>query len=155
VGRAPGEVKMAVVYAVYPIDSDAELESEEARAALGPLAVSRLRYLTANHPDPKEVPDRFRAGYEAYRDYRENLDERSRHTDNYEGYLVFTPPNLERFVDPESMRAIGTIGTPEEVIAELRAMKSAGVDHVSLQIAGPPPRWCQRMGDEILPAVAS
>jgi alkanesulfonate monooxygenase SsuD/methylene tetrahydromethanopterin reductase-like flavin-dependent oxidoreductase (luciferase family) len=154
-GRAPGEVKMAVVYAVYPIDSQEELDGEEARAALGPLAVSRLRYLTANHADPREVPERFRAGYLAYRAYREGLDARSRHTDNYEGYLVFTPPSLERFVDARSMRAIGTVGTPAEVVAELRAMKRAGVDHVSLQIAGPPAHWCERMGTEILPAVAS
>lgn len=153
-GREPGSVKMAVVWAVYPIDDEAELEEEEALAALGPLVVSRLRYLTANHPDPEKVPDRFRAGYRAYSAYRETLDERSRHTDNYEGYLVFTPPNLEGFVDPQAMHAIGTVGSADEVVAALTEMRDAGVEHVSLQVAGPPPRWSQRMATEVLPRLA-
>lgn len=154
-GRDPGAVKLAVVYAVYPLESEAELDEEEARRALGPLVVSRLRYLTANHADPEEVPERFRAGFVAYREHREALDERSRHTDNYEGYLVFTPADLERFVDPDAMRAVGTVGSAAEVVAELRAMRAAGVDHVSLQIAGPPARWCERMATAVLPALGS
>src|SRR3712207_8575210 len=47
--RVGDAVKFGVVFAVYPVSSDADLETEEARAALGPLVVSRLRYLTANH----------------------------------------------------------------------------------------------------------
>jgi len=77
-GREPGSVKIATVFAVYPVESEAELEAEEARGALGPLVISRLRYLTANHEDANEVPDAFRAGFEAYSRYREGLDAQTR-----------------------------------------------------------------------------
>jgi alkanesulfonate monooxygenase SsuD/methylene tetrahydromethanopterin reductase-like flavin-dependent oxidoreductase (luciferase family) len=137
---------MGVVFAVYPIESDAELETEEARAALGPLVVSRLRYLTANHASADEVPVEFRDGYRAYSEYRGSLDEETRHFDNFEGYLVFTPEHLERFVTPDSMRKVCFIGSSAEVAAELDRMRDAGVDHASLQMAGDSIAWLARMG---------
>jgi hypothetical protein len=39
------------------------------------------------------------------------------------------------------------VGDTADVAAELQRMADAGVDHVSLQIAGPPPIWCERMAD--------
>jgi alkanesulfonate monooxygenase SsuD/methylene tetrahydromethanopterin reductase-like flavin-dependent oxidoreductase (luciferase family) len=154
-GRDPGTIKLAVVYLLYPIESEAELETEDLRAALGPLVISRLRYLTAQHTDAAAVPAPFRSGFEEYRRYREGLDEASRHFENYEGYLVFTPEHLESFVTPSSIRAVCLVDSPARVVAELEAMAAAGVDHVSLQIAGPPARWIERMGREVLPSVSS
>ena len=51
------------------------------------------------------------------------------------------------------MRTIATIGSPEEVTAELMKMKDAGVDQVTLQMAGPPESWCRRMGEQVLPVL--
>jgi 5,10-methylenetetrahydromethanopterin reductase len=144
-GRDPDPLKMAVVFAVYPIEDEAELDTPEARAALGPLVVSRLRYLTANHRHSSEVAPAFRPGFDAYLEYREGLDPETRHVENYEGYLVFTPEHLERFVTPESIRTVAHVGDVDQVAAELRRMAGAGVDHLSLQMAGPPPLWCERM----------
>jgi alkanesulfonate monooxygenase SsuD/methylene tetrahydromethanopterin reductase-like flavin-dependent oxidoreductase (luciferase family) len=107
--------------------------------------VSRLRYLTANHASAEEVPPEFRDGYRAYSEYRASLDEQTRHFDNFEGYLVFTPEHLERFVTPDSMRKVALIGSPAEVGAELDRMREAGVDHVSLQMAGDSVAWLERM----------
>jgi hypothetical protein len=45
--------------------------------------------------------------------------------------------------------------SPEAVAGELRRMADAGVDQATLQIAGPPASWCERMGDSVLPAVQS
>ena len=144
VGDAP---KLGVVFAVYPVSSDDELSSEAARAALGPLVVSRLRYLTANHASADEVPIEFRDGYRAYSEYRETLDPETRHFDNFEGYLVFTPEHLERFVTPESMRKVAFVGSGSEVAAELDRMADAGVDHASLQMAGDQISWLKTMGE--------
>jgi 5,10-methylenetetrahydromethanopterin reductase len=143
IGTGP---QVGVVFAVYPIDSDADLETPEARAALGPLVVSRLRYLTANHPSADEVPEAFREGYEAYSKYRATLDPETRHVENFEGYLVFTPEHLERFVTPESMRTVCHVGSPAQIGAELDRMEDAGVDHASLQMAGDSIAWLGRMG---------
>jgi 5,10-methylenetetrahydromethanopterin reductase len=137
--------KLGVVFAVYPVESDAELETEAARAALGPLVVSRLRYLTANHASADEVPPEFRDGYRAYSEYRATLDDETRHFDNFEGYLVFTPEHLERFVTPDSMRKVCFVGSSAEVRGELDRMRDAGVDHASLQMAGDSIAWLRRM----------
>lgn len=150
-GRDPDALKIGTVFAVFPIADESELESPETRAALGPLVVSRLRYLTANHASAAEVPEPFRPGFEEYLAYRDRLDPVSRHLDNYEGYLVFTPEHLERFVTPESMRTVVRIGTSEEVAAELARMRDAGIEQATLQIAGPPRAWIDRMGAEVLP----
>ena len=121
------------------------LKSEEARAALGPLVISRARYLTANHSDAAEVPEHFRPGFEAYMRHRESLDEETRHFQNYEGYLVTVPDYLDGFVTPESIRTTVHVADGDGVLAELQRMADAGVDHASLQIAGPPASWCERM----------
>jgi alkanesulfonate monooxygenase SsuD/methylene tetrahydromethanopterin reductase-like flavin-dependent oxidoreductase (luciferase family) len=154
-GHDPDAIQIGVVYAVYPIESEAELDSDEARAALGPLVVSRLRYLTANHASSDEVPEPFRPGFDAYLRHRASLDDETRHFDNYEGYLAFTPPHLESFVTPETIRTVVCAGSPEVVAAELRRMADAGVDQATLQIAGPPASWCERMGESVLPALSS
>lgn len=143
-----------VVFAMQPIDTDDELETDAMRSALGPLVVSRLRYLTANATSPDEVPVAFRDGFVAYQVYREGLDGRTRHLDNYRGYLVFTPPELERFVTPASMRAVALVGAPERIAAEFDEMAMAGVTHVSLQMAGDQSRWCERMARQVFPLVA-
>lgn len=152
-GRDPREIRIGVVYAVYPYDDESELEGEEARDALGPLVISRLRFLTANHQRSSEVPEPFRPGFDAYLEHRASLDDHRRHLDNYLGYLTFVPDHLQDFVHPESMRTICLAADAAAVAAELRRMRDAGVDHVSLQIAGPPTRWIERMGRDVLPIV--
>ncbi|MFR9806056.1 LLM class flavin-dependent oxidoreductase [Pseudonocardia sp. RS010] len=144
-GRRPQDVSLGVIYAMYPVEDLDELDGAEARAALGPLVVSRLRYLTNTFDDPEQVPERFRRAYRAYRAYRATLDERSRHFDNYLGYLTFMPPELEPFVDRESIATVCLAADPARIATELRAMAAAGVDHCSLQIAGSPVTWIDRM----------
>ncbi len=144
VGESP---QLGVVFAVYPIESDAELDTDAARAALGPLVVSRLRYLTANHASADEVPAEFRDGYRAYSKYRASLDEQTRHFDNFLGYLVFTPEHLEPFVTPDSMRKVCFVGSSSEVAGELDRMRDAGVEQATLQMAGDTIAWLARMGE--------
>ena len=155
--RAPGlgEPGIGVVYAMAPIADDAELETQAMRDHIGPLVVSRLRYLTANAESPDEVPAAFRDGFVAYKAYRAALDPASRHLDNYRGYLVHTPPDLERFVTPASMRAVALLGRPERIAEELTAMAAAGVTHCSTQMAGDQAAWCARMATEVFPLLGA
>jgi 5,10-methylenetetrahydromethanopterin reductase len=152
-GVDPDAIGIGVLYAVYPVEDEDELDDEQARAALGPLVVSRLRFLTANYSAPEEVPPAFRQAFVAYQDYKDGLDPRRRHLENYEGYLTWMPEHLERFVTPESIRAVCYVSDSAGVAAELQRMADAGVAHASLQIAGPPPQWCERMGRAVLTAL--
>lgn len=150
-GRDPDEVAIGVVYSVLPIEHEDELRTPELLDAVGPLVVSRLRYLTANARDPAEVPSIFREGFVAYQRHREELDPVERHLENYRGYLVFTPPDLEHMVTPDAMRSVTHIGSPADVAAELQRMADCGVDQVSLQMAGDVPAYCRRMADSVMP----
>ena len=125
------------------------------RDHIGPLVVSRLRYLTANAETPDEVPAAFRDGFVAYKAYRAALDPASRHLDNYRGYLVYTPPDLERFVTPASMKAVALLGRPERIAEELTAMAAAGITHCSTQMAGDQAAWCARMAAEVFPLLGA
>lgn len=145
------EPRFGVVCAMQPIQDESELERPTIRAALGPLVVSRLRYLTANASSADDVPQQFRDGFVAYSAYRDRLDAQVRHLDNYRGYLVETPPDLESFVTPASMKTVALIGPPGRIAEELRAMAAAGVDHCGLQMAGDQPAWCERMASQVFP----
>lgn len=142
---------MGVVTSMAPIRDDSELDTVQMREAIGPLVVSRLRYLTANATSPDEVPAAFRDGFVAYKEYRDLLDPETRHLDNYRGYLTFTPPDLERFVTRESMKAVSLLDRPERLAEELSAMAAAGVEHCSIQMAGDQVAWCARMAEDVFP----
>jgi len=150
-GRDPGAIRVGVVTMIYPIESEDELSTDVARQSLGPLVVSRLRYLVANRTPLDMVAPELRSGVAAYRSYMEQLPSETRHLDNYLGYLVFVPEELEEFVSPEAMRGLGCIGEPSAVAHELQLMRSAGVDHVSLQIAGDQVDFCRRLEQLLRP----
>lgn len=150
-GRDPADVSIGVVTMIYPIESDGELDSEQARRSLGPLVISRLRYLVANEVPSDAVPAELRDGVAAYRAHLDRLPPETRHLENYYGYLVFVPEELEALVTPEAMRGLGCIGEPSRVAGELALMRSAGVDHVSLQMAGDHTDFCRRLEQLLVP----
>lgn len=153
-GRSPGAVKIGLLTTVYPTASGAGLEEPEALAALGPLAVSRLRFFSTQTDDPAAVPEAFREAFAEYLRERSRLDPAAAHLEGYDGYLVDVPAPLRHFLSPELMRAVAFVGDADAVAAELGAMAAAGADQVGLQIAGPPAGWCERMKASVLPALA-
>jgi alkanesulfonate monooxygenase SsuD/methylene tetrahydromethanopterin reductase-like flavin-dependent oxidoreductase (luciferase family) len=154
-GRDPSTLKIGVLFAVYPTVDDPDLEGEDVRAAIGPLVRSRLSYLVASHESAADVLPAYRPGFEAYARHRDALDPRSRDSEMYEGYLVHTPAFLRDVITADAMRAVAFIDRPDGVAGELQRMQDAGVDHVALQIAGPPKTWCDCMAAEVLPQLAS
>lgn len=144
-GREPGTVKIGLLASLYPIEDERELGEDEAVAALGPLAVSRLRFLATQFEDPADAPGPFREAFAAYLRDRAGRDLESDRLDGYEGYLVEVREHARAYLSPELMRAVSLVGNRDRIAAELRAMEAAGADQVGLQIAGPPRRWCERM----------
>ncbi len=61
-----------------------------------------------------------------------SLPENARHRQIHDGHLVYVQPGERRFVTPEAIRAGCVIGTPEEIIAQLRAMEEAGIREITL-----------------------
>jgi len=151
VGKNPQAIKVGVVTMLYPYLDDHDLASPEARAALGPLLISRIRYLAANPPEKGTIPPGLEAAVREYVDLMSARPESHRHLDNYLGYLVFVPPSLEFLVTAERIEELGSVGSPDFVASELVEMQEAGVDHVSLQMAGDQTAYCNRFANQIEP----
>lgn len=61
-----------------------------------------------------------------------SLPEHARHRQIHDGHLVYVQPEERRFVTPEAIRASCIVGTPDEIIAQLRAIERAGIREITL-----------------------
>ncbi|MDE0003796.1 MAG: hypothetical protein OXQ29_13995, partial [Rhodospirillaceae bacterium] len=58
-----------------------------------------------------------------------------RYLDVHEGHLVYLKPGEEAFVDERGLSRT-LVGSAEEIAARIRALESAGVRNLALQVAG-------------------
>ncbi|MBI2963222.1 MAG: LLM class flavin-dependent oxidoreductase [Deltaproteobacteria bacterium] len=63
---------------------------------------------------------------------RFSLPENARFRQIHDGHLVYLQPAERGFVTPDAIRAGCLVGTPEEIIAQLRAVEKAGVREITL-----------------------
>jgi alkanesulfonate monooxygenase SsuD/methylene tetrahydromethanopterin reductase-like flavin-dependent oxidoreductase (luciferase family) len=101
------------------------------------------------------IPPYFANVWDEYLERVKNfsLPEHARHRQVHDGHLVYVQPEERRFVTPEAIRASCVIGTPDEIIAQLRTIEKAGIREVTLW----PPMDCERrvfrdFADLIMPA---
>ena len=84
----------------------------------------------------------------------ERLPENARARLIHEGHGTFLQPEERKFVTPEAIRGTCVVGTPEEVIAQLRVSEKAGLREAVLK----PPAEYQRevlrdVAELVMPAV--
>jgi len=115
------------------------LESERVVDSCGSMAVASLHFwweLAAERGgDDGFVPEAARDDWERYRAFVAGLGippERL-HLRLHEGHCTWLVPEERRFVTPAVIRASGgLVGTPEEILAMLRAHESTGLREVTL-----------------------
>ena len=80
------------------------------------------------------IPPHFANVWDEYLERVRNfsLPENARHRQIHDGHLVYVQPEERRFVTPEAIRASCVIGTPDEIIAQLRAVEKAGIREITL-----------------------
>jgi len=61
-----------------------------------------------------------------------SLPENARHRQIHDGHLVYMQPEERRFVTPEAIRASCLVGTPDEIVAQLRIIEKGGMREVTL-----------------------
>jgi alkanesulfonate monooxygenase SsuD/methylene tetrahydromethanopterin reductase-like flavin-dependent oxidoreductase (luciferase family) len=78
------------------------------------------------------IPPFFRNVWDDYikRVNSYSLPENARFRQIHEGHGTFLQPGERRFVTPEGIRGTCLVGTPEEIIAQIRAMEQAGIKEV-------------------------
>jgi alkanesulfonate monooxygenase SsuD/methylene tetrahydromethanopterin reductase-like flavin-dependent oxidoreductase (luciferase family) len=101
------------------------------------------------------IPAHFAKVWDEYNDRvrHYSLPEKARFRQIHNGHCTFMQPEERRFVTPEAIKATCVVGTPEEIIAELRGMEKNGLKELNLLPAADEARRVYRdFADSIFPA---
>ena len=82
----------------------------------------------------KLIPPHFANLWDEYNDRVKHysLPEKARFRQIHNGHCTFMQPEERRFVTPDAIRASCVVGTPEEIIAELRGLEKNGLKEVNI-----------------------
>lgn len=84
------------------------------------------------------IPPYFRG---IWNDYVKRVDgyslpENARFRQIHDGHATFVQPEERRYVTPDAIRATGLVGTPEEIIAQIRELEKIGIKEINI-VPGP------------------
>ena len=80
------------------------------------------------------IPAHFANVWDEYNDRVKHysLPEKARFRQIHNGHCTFMQPEERRFVTPEAIKATCVVGTPEEIVTELRGMEKNGLKELNL-----------------------
>jgi alkanesulfonate monooxygenase SsuD/methylene tetrahydromethanopterin reductase-like flavin-dependent oxidoreductase (luciferase family) len=64
------------------------------------------------------------------------LPENARFRQIHDGHATFVQPEERRYVTPDAIKATGLVGTPEEIIAQIRELEKIGIKEINI-VPGP------------------
>lgn len=97
--------------------------------------------LYIQHGSDDFIRPEVRDVWERYLAHVNSMPSNRRHMTVHDGHCTYLQPTERQFITPELIRASGgLVGTPEEIIADLREQESAGLKEVTLL----PPMACAR-----------
>ncbi|HEY2525774.1 MAG TPA: LLM class flavin-dependent oxidoreductase [Candidatus Binataceae bacterium] len=79
---------------------------------------------------PRGLWERYRDEYVA----KMKTPEDRRYLEVHEGHLIYLKPGEEKYLDDALVRATTLTGTADEIIARLRALETAGITQVAIQV---------------------
>jgi len=97
----------------------------------GPWAVSSLHYLfdTVRQYD-REPPRHLADIWDRYSDLLARTPEHIRHMRIHEGHCTYLLAEEREFITEDLMRTTAIVGSPDEVIEQLRELEAAGMDQI-------------------------
>lgn len=110
------------------------LDAPRVMQMAGPWVITCLHAIAAGYAKPRSLPPEARKIYDAYATYLAHLPgpPEERYLELHNGHCTFVPEHERRFVTPETIRATTIVGSPDEVIAQLKALEQGGLDGVFL-----------------------
>jgi len=110
------------------------IDSPRIRKMVGPWVITCLHAIAAGYAKPRSLPADARKIYDAYADYLAHLPgpPEEHYLELHNGHCTFVPDRELRFVTPETIRATTVIGPREQILDQLRALESAGLDQIIL-----------------------
>lgn len=109
------------------------LTSERVLRACGPFAISSLHYLYDKIRQwGGRVPPHVQGMWEAYRQLVEATPESHRHMRIHAGHCTYLLPEEAKFVTPQLIKSTCLVGTPEEIIEQIRQLEAAGLKQMMI-----------------------
>jgi len=83
------------------------------------------------------IPPHFLNMWDEYLERVNNfsLPEESRFRQIHEGHAIYHVPEERRFITPEAIRAICMVGSPEDIIDQIRDVEKAGIKEINIMPA--------------------
>jgi 5,10-methylenetetrahydromethanopterin reductase len=88
------------------------------------------------------IPEAFRGIWDEYCAFVDKMEtpQEKRYLQIHDGHCTYLVPEERRFITPETIRGVCLVGTPEEIIEQIRTAEKAGLKEITLL----PPRESAR-----------
>ena len=107
---------------------------------MGPFAIVFLHALWEQSAVAAALPALLTKLWERYRDEyvaKMKTPADKRYLEVHEGHLIYLKPGEEKYVDDALVRSMTLTGRGDEIIARLKALETAGVKQVAIQVVWP------------------
>ena len=129
----PGGFQLSSLTTAVVLEPGETLESDRAIRDCGPFVVSSIHYIYEKiKENGGEPPPHMRGFWKKYCRLVEETPQRSRHLRVHAGHCTWLHPDEVEFVTPELIRTTCLVGTPDELVENIRHLDEAGLDHVML-----------------------
>ncbi|HEY2444343.1 MAG TPA: LLM class flavin-dependent oxidoreductase [Rhizomicrobium sp.] len=143
VGRKVGSDFHVVLFTSASVLKPGErLTSERVIDETGPLVTCELHFFyeiwKKENKNDALIPPYFRGIWSDYVKRVESfsLPENARFRQIHDGHATFVQPDERRYVTPDAIKATGLVGTPEEIIAQIRDLERIGIKEINI-VPGP------------------
>ncbi len=137
------------------------LTSPRVKQDTGAMVTSGLHYMWEVMPEPRReaaVPPHYRDVWQRYLDFVDAMETppERRYQQVHLGHCSYVAPGEEQFILPELIEAGSLVGTPEQIVARLRAAEAAGLTQVMLMVGQDyAPRVIRDFADKVFPSWTS
>jgi 5,10-methylenetetrahydromethanopterin reductase len=153
-GRAlPPDFHTAAMVTLVMRQPGEALDSERIVAECGAAVISGLHYLVAHHLETgADPPEYARPVWRGYMGWLDQAPPELRHQRLHGSHYSFVDPDEARFLTPDLIKATCLIGTPEELVEQVRTLEAQGLRQIMLY---PPLNRQYRVIEDFADAVMS
>lgn len=131
--RLPDNFRLSTLTTAVVLEPGETLESERVIRDCGPFVASSIHYIHDKiQENGGEPPPHMRGFWKKYCRMMEEVPERERHLRVHAGHCTWLHPDEAEFITPELIRTTCLVGTPDELIEQVRMLADAGLDHAML-----------------------
>jgi alkanesulfonate monooxygenase SsuD/methylene tetrahydromethanopterin reductase-like flavin-dependent oxidoreductase (luciferase family) len=133
----PGDFEITTLTGGCVLQPGEPLTSERVIEDTGAMVTSGLHYLWEVIPEPRReapVPPHYQGVWQRYLDFVESMQTppERRYQQVHLGHCSYLVPEEKQFVVPELIQAGSLVGTPEQIVAQIREAEAAGLTQVML-----------------------